>query len=98
MAGIIALTLWVITAVVGIINILYIQSMVLRTFYRFVPSGTGDTLINSVVVVVLAILWVGIAIGGAEYHRTRVGTAQSWRAFSRVLAVEFSILVMPLFV
>jgi hypothetical protein len=47
---------------------------------------------------ILAVAWIGVAIGGAEYHYKRVGQPSSWKLFSRTLAVEISILVLALFV
>lgn len=94
----IVIVLWLITAALGMWDILLVRMMVLRTYLRFVPSGEAFSLINTLVMIPLAITWVAIAIGGAEYHRARVGRPDSWRMFSRTLALELSILLLPLFV
>lgn len=96
--GFFAILLWAITAVLGILNIIFIRTVVLRTYIRFVPDGqSAFSLLNIIILFAAAIFFVAAVIGGAEYHRVRYGTEQSWRWFARVLALETAVLLLPLF-
>lgn len=102
-ASAMAFALWLATVVLATWNILVIRSMVFRTYVRLLPNPTGASgnaipLINIIVILSLAIVWLGVAVGGAEYHYKRVSQPNSWKLFSRTLAVEVSILVLALFV
>jgi hypothetical protein len=100
----VAFSLWLATVILATWDFLVIRSMVLRTYVRLLPTGGGRgaedmlTLIHIILVIILAVLWIGVVIGGAEYHYKRVGRPDSWKLFSRTLAVELSILVLALFV
>lgn len=96
--GTIAFILWGITAVLGVLNIIYIRSIVLRTYIRFVPDGANAlSLINLLIMFAMFFFFVAAVIGGAEYHRTRYGTRQSWEWFARVLALETAVMLLPIF-
>jgi len=90
--------LWLITVVLGIWDILLLREMVLRTFSRFGTAANAFVLINTLVMIPLAILGIAVTIGGLEYHRTHIGQPGSWWLFSRTLAIELSILALPLFI
>jgi hypothetical protein len=97
----IAVSLWLATVVLATWNILVIRSMVLRTYVRFMPVNAGGeamTLVNTILLLVLAVAWIAVAVGGAEYHYKRIGQLNSWKLFSRTLAVEISILILALFI
>ncbi len=98
LATILALILWLVTVVLAVWDFLLIRGMVLRTYGRFGGAANSFELVSILLIIVLAVLWVVVVIGGAEYHRARVGQPNSWQMFSRTLAVEVSILVLPLFI
>ena len=93
-----AIILWLITVVLAIWDLLLIPEMVLRTLARFGAAADAFTLIHILLMFPLTVLVIAVSIGGFEYHRTRLGQPSSWRVFSRTLAVEFSILTLPLFI
>ncbi|MEM7116789.1 MAG: hypothetical protein AAF614_30430 [Chloroflexota bacterium] len=96
--GVIAFILWAITAVLGVLNIVYIRLIALRTYLRFVPDGANAlSLINILVMIFMAFFFVAAVIGGAEYHRTRYGSSESWRMFALVLALETAVVLLPIF-
>lgn len=96
--GAIAFILWVITAVLGVLNIVYIRSLTLRTYLRFVPDGTNAlSLLNLLIMFAMVFFFVAAVIGGAEYHRTRYGTSDSWKWFARVLALETAVILLTIF-
>ena len=97
-SGVIAFALWVLTAVLGVLNIIYIRMIALRTYIRFVPDGANAlSLINILVMIFMAFFFVAAVIGGAEYHRTRYGSSDSWKWFARVLALETAVMLLPIF-
>jgi hypothetical protein len=100
---IIALGLWLVTAVLATWNFLVIREMVLRTYARLFPIASAQnesvfTLIHTILVIILAVGWIAVVIAGAEFHYKRVGQPNSWKVFSRTLALELSILVLALFI
>lgn len=100
---VIALVLWLATAVLATLDFLAIRDMVLRTYARLFPMNTLQnqevfTLVHTILVIILAIGWIAVVIAGAEFHYKRVGQPVSWRMFSRTLAIELSILILALFI
>lgn len=99
-----AFSLWLATVILATWDFLVIRGMVLRTYVRILPVSGGSeaadviTLIHIILVIILAILWIGVVIGGAEYHYKRVGRPDSWKLFSRTLAIELSILFLAAFI
>lgn len=97
------LFLWLLTCVLSVACMLAGRELLLRNYLRFVSNPDnlaqqGYTLLNILIMLPLTILVIGIIIGGAEYHRVRVGTPASWRLFSRTLAVEVAILLIAFFI
>ena len=106
--AIIVIIIWLITAALGIWEILLVREMFFRLFGRFMASGVSDYgairqantagSAGILIVLVLAIVWVAAFIGGAEYHRRHPGEPGSWKLTTRTIAVELSILLLVLFV
>jgi hypothetical protein len=100
---VIALVLWLVTAVLATWNFLVIRDMVLRTYARLFPINSAQnesvfTLIHTILIIILAIGWIAVVIAGAEFHYKRVGQPVSWKMFGRTLALELSILALALFI
>ncbi len=103
--ALVAFVLWAVTSIVGLFEIYLVHEMVLGVYGRFFADerayGTdywGGVALGNCLVVVLAIVWIGLAIGAGEYHYKHLGQPRSWRLFARVIAVEVSILVLRLFI
>jgi hypothetical protein len=98
-AGVIAFILWIVTAVVGLVEILVVRRIVERGYMRLwgdssrgsywtaVSLGMGATLI-------LALIYIAFLVGTGEYHRSRVGQRSSWKLFGWTVAVELLILLL----
>jgi hypothetical protein len=104
-SGVLAFILWAATAALGLFEIWVVHEMVLRVFARFFANGSaseydywGGIALGNWVVFILAVVWIGLVIGGGEYHYKYVGQPKSWRLFARTIAVELSILVLALFI
>lgn len=93
-----AIALWVLTVVLAIWDFLILRGLVLRTIGRFGAAPELLELVNILLIILLTVWAVAIIIGGAEYHRVRIGQPNSWQMFSRTLAVEIAILILPLFI
>ena len=103
--GLVALFLWAATAALGLLEIVVIREMALRVYARFGVDGAvsnshywGGVALGNWLLLVLAIVWIGVVIGGGEYHYKYLGQPKSWRLFARTFAAELSILVLALFI
>ena len=97
-AGVLALILWIATAVVGLVEIVVVRDMVLRLYGRFGSSYWSGVMLGNVTVLVLALAWLALVVGTGEYHRGHVGERNSWKVFGWTIAVEVAILVLAFFI
>jgi hypothetical protein len=106
--------LWLITALLGIWNMIVLPDAVVRIFARFVSESANAgarpwwdivnpayaywqaTSIWQWALFVLALAWIAVVIGGAEYHYRHVGQSNSWRLFRLTILVELLMLSLPL--
>jgi hypothetical protein len=100
-----AVGLWALTTILAFWEILVIREMIIRFYLHFsavdfsrAAAASTVTILSTWVFVPLAILFIGVAIAGAEFHYRRVGQPLSWQVFGRTLAVELSILILALFI
>ena len=103
--GVIAFTLWVTMAIIGLFEINTIIEIVLRAYaglwgdYGVYGSDYwGAVMLRNVLLILLSLLWIAIFIGGGEYHAKRVGQPKSWKLFGRTIAVELSIFALALYI
>jgi hypothetical protein len=101
----IAVLLWLTTSVLALYEVWLVREMVLRVYARFMADGAPfgadyDTALamGNWLVFALGVVWIGLVIGGGEYHTKHVGTSKSWRLFARTMAVELAILVLAWFI
>lgn len=98
-AGVVTVVLWVLTAVLGLLDILAIRS-ILVTLYILLGGDTGGhgywvaVNVSNWSVLVTGLLWIAVTVGGGEFHRKRVGQRSSWIAFAITIAVEAVILIL----
>jgi hypothetical protein len=103
--SVVAFVLWATTAVLGLVEIVVVREMVQRVFARFFADDLafggdywGSVALGQFTVIFLAIVWLGLVVGGGEYHMKHLGKPKSWRLFARTVAVQLSILVLALFI
>lgn len=91
----VAAILWVGTAVIGILNILVVRDLAIMgvVFLGGNAVEAGPFVILSVMGA--ALLYIGVVIGGAEYHYTHIGQPGSWKLFSMTLLGQLFILILP---
>lgn len=105
---VIVIITWLITAALGLWEIQIVLQMFNRLFAYFSVAGISGyqaflqvSTANTFVILiglVLAIIWIGAFIGGAEYHRRHLGEPGSWMLFTRTAAVELAILLLVFFI
>jgi hypothetical protein len=100
-----AIALWVITSVLGFVEILTVREIVLRIYAHFAATGGfygrdywGGNVLGIGTAMAMGVVCIGVIIGGGEYHLRHFGQPESWRLFGWTIAAELSILVMALFV
>ena len=100
-----AISLWLITVVLGVVSVLATHAIILRTYLRFFPGeawaasvGKGSlSFLNILIYIPLGIVFIVIVIGGFEYQYKKMGQPQSWRLLARTLSVELAILLLALY-
>lgn len=96
--------LWAGTAIVGLYEILLLQELSYRCYARFWSGARYGqdygraTALGVWSVFILAMVWIAVFIGGAEYHYKHVGQRGSWKWFGWTIAVELLILALPLLI
>lgn len=93
-----AVFLWAFTAILGLVEFSVVRVMVLRIYATFWRVDLVAPALSAFTIMFLAIMWIGLVIGGGEYHFRNFGTPKSWKLFARTIAVEISILVLALYV
>ena len=96
--GALAFGLWAATAALGFLEIGVVLGISLRIYAHFWGDYWGGIALRNGAMWVLAIVWLGLVIGGGEYHYKKWGQPESWRLFGRTIAAELSILVLAHFI
>jgi len=100
-AWLIAFAIWAVIAVVGFWAIPATLDMAVRIYaafwgdYAFYGEGYWNAVaLRQFLVLPLALLYIVAVIGSAEYYYRNLGEPGSWKFFSRIIAVEASIVVL----
>ena len=96
LSAVLAFMLWLGTAVIGLQNIVIIRNLAIVGFTT-IGSGVMTSALAIFVVLVAALIYIFVVIGGAEYHYRRIGEAGSWKLFSLTILAELFILLLPYF-
>jgi hypothetical protein len=108
MTAVVTFLLWLATAAVGIWEIALGRELLFRLIARFSDVNQSQyeafkqaNLAGSLgimLIIVLAIIWIAVFIGGAEYLYRHVGERRAWRYFAWVIGIELAILVLAWFI
>jgi hypothetical protein len=93
-SGVVVFILWAATAVLGFVEILFLRTIALSIYAHFGNRVNIGILIGDVVAIIAALLWIALAIGGAEYHYKKVGQPGSWTLIGWTVAIELLILIL----
>jgi hypothetical protein len=89
-----AVGLWALSAVLGLwVIAAIVQDILPRLFAALGIDGSSYEVVYNLLALLLGIVWIGVVIGGGEYHRSRVGLPRSWRLFGWTLGVEVAVLL-----
>jgi len=95
---VLAIVLWIVTALLGLLDILAVRDILIGVY---AGSGGRDywvaVNVRNWTVVIVALVWIAVVVGGGEYHRSRVGQRSSWGLFGLTIAIEIAILLLTFF-
>jgi hypothetical protein len=87
--------LWLGTALIGLYEIFVMRELLYHVYVLLGGRNPGAAIaLGAWGVMLLALVWIGAFIGGAEYHYQHVGERRSWRLFGWTIAVECVILLL----
>jgi hypothetical protein len=91
----VAAILWLGSAFIGLLNILIIRDLAIMAVVALGGKAAEAGPIVILAVMGAALLYIGLVIGGAEYHYRNVGQPNSWKLFSITLLGQLFILILP---
>jgi len=94
LSALLALILWIGTAIIGLQNIIDVRKIFVVSFARLGVDFPVAYSLSVFVVFISALLWIALVIGGGEYHYRRLGQRSSWKLFGWTIAGQFSILIL----
>ncbi|MAS36511.1 MAG: hypothetical protein CL610_21080 [Anaerolineaceae bacterium] len=99
--------LWLATAGVGFLAILSFQDIV-TTLIALLLSTTIEvgivetrgwiTTARNISTIVGGLFWLGVVVGGMEYHFRHVGERRSWRIFAWTLGIEIALILVSVLI
>jgi len=93
--ALVAFILWLGSAFIGLLNILVIRDLAIMAVVAIDGKAAEAGSIAILAVLVAAMLYIGVVIGGAEYHFKNIGQPGSWKLFSMTLLGQLFILILP---
>ena len=97
LAVILAVILWLGTLIIGILNLFVIIDLVVAGFLALGGSRASATFVAILTVFLFTLVYIGVVIGGAEYHYKNIGQPRSWKLFIWTLTIQLFIMVLPFF-
>jgi hypothetical protein len=79
----------------GLLNLIVIRDLAILTVVALGGSSKDATPIAIIAVMIGVMFYIGIIIGGGEYHYRNLGQPSSWKLFSIVLLGQLFLLVLP---
>jgi hypothetical protein len=102
--GLFVFGLWIVTAIVGLLEINTVQAIALRAYahfwgdFGFYGSTFVPDAIRQLLVLPLALVLIVAVIGSGEYSYRNIGEPGVWKIFGWIIAVELSILVLAFYI
>jgi hypothetical protein len=108
LTAVITLVLWLATAAVGLWQIALIRELLFRLIARFsaIPQSEYEAFkqaqtagsLGILLLIVLAVVWIAVFIGGAEYLYRHAGKPRAWKLFAWIIATQAAIFLLALFI
>ena len=95
---VLSFTLWLGTFFLGLLNIIVIRDLTLAAYIFSGGSPEGASVFAILAVFLAAIVFIGVIIGGAEFHYRHLGHPSSWKLFVWTIVIQLLVLVLPYFI
>lgn len=96
-SALLAVLLWIGTAVLGFLNLVAVRDIALIALTDLGSSPQEAGFLTILAVLIAALGFIAVVIGGAEYHRQRIGHPSSWKTFIWTIAIQLLVLLVPYF-
>ncbi len=87
--------LWLGTALLGLLNIIVVRDLAILAVVALDGKNAEAGPIAILAVMGAAMLYIGLVVGGAEYHYRNIGHPNSWKLISITLLIQLFILILP---
>ena len=91
----VAAILWLGSAIIGLLDMIVIRDLAIMAVIALEGGRAQAGPIAIMAVMFGAMLYIGLVIGGAEYHYKNIGQPGSWKFFSITLLLQSFILILP---
>jgi predicted anti-sigma-YlaC factor YlaD len=92
---IVAAVLWLGSAFIGLLNLIVIRDLAILAVVALDGGRAQAGPVAILAVMLGAMLYIGLVIGGAEYHYKNIGQPGSWKLFSLTLLGQLFLLILP---
>jgi hypothetical protein len=89
--------LYLLTLVLGLWDIYLLREIFLVIYAQFSYEVALASTLGMVVVLILALVYLGFVLITFEYHRKYFGQTESWRLFTQTLIVQIIIPIIAFF-
>lgn len=90
-----ALILWLGSIFIGLLNLIVIRDLAIMAVVTLGGSPSDAAPIAIIAVMIGALFYIGIIIGGAEYHYRNIGQPGSWKLFTIIILGQLFLLIIP---
>jgi hypothetical protein len=91
--------LWLISLVLGLVNIDFFYQIIIAVFARFWPTRYWAAILTAnISVIILAIAFIAFVILTSEFHYKHAGEPASWKLFAQTIGSELIIPVAAYFI
>jgi hypothetical protein len=91
----VAAILWIGSAFIGLLNIIVIRDLAIMMVVALGGRAAEAGPVAILAVMGAVLLYIGVVIGGADYHYRNIGQPGSWKLFSITLLGQLFILILP---
>ncbi len=95
LSGLVAGILWLGSAFIGLLNLIVIRDLAILAVVALDGGRAQAGPVAILAVMIGAMLYIGVVIGGAEYHYKNIGQPGSWKLFSLTLLGQLFLLILP---
>jgi len=94
-SALLSFILWLGTFFIGLLNIIVIRDLTIAGYIATGGSPEGASVVTILAVLIAAMVYIGVVIGGAEFHYKHIGHPSSWKLFTWTIVIQLLIMVLP---